>query len=138
MKLELRRNIAVDLELRARKISEASVEFTVTCEPEEAPVRGNLVVPFSDGTLIKVLEDKVIADLAAGNAWAWCGITIRAQLRHTTLVVDEYLERCSYKDKEDFIATSDDYPVVKKGLIAELQEALERLDGWFFVEEAGG
>jgi hypothetical protein len=90
-------------------LTEANVAVVVLCEPEEdMPVRGNAMAS-GDDAVDAAAEKAIIADLAAGNEWAWC--TVRVQVSWTApsgrvYHANDYLGGCSYKDEADFRADS--------------------------------
>ena len=55
------------------------VEFIVEIGPEEVPVRGN-VVASGDVDYDREMENEVLADLEAGNDWAWCMVKVTAMV----------------------------------------------------------
>lgn len=78
------------------------IEITLTCEPEELPLKGNVMA--SDDEAADNLEEARIAEsLNRGNEWAWCCAHVRVMYKDT-LRADDYLGACSYDSAEDFIA----------------------------------
>lgn len=133
------------------------VTYTLTCEPEDTPIRGNAsawgtekqecdvclgcgTVPGGyahvnpndlddcpkcggDGynvvDLDAELEREIIAQLDAGNDWAWC--TVKVTARYRDMVGVAYLGCCSYEGPADFIAHSDYYDDLKDEALADLE-----------------
>jgi hypothetical protein len=60
-----------------RRFFPEQVKFELKCEPEAIPVRGNALAS-GDDEVDKQCEDKIIADLEAGNEWAWCTVIVEA------------------------------------------------------------
>lgn len=75
------------------------IEYEIEVLPEDTEVRGNCMAS-GDDDFDKECEDKIIADLEAGNVWAWCTVKVTASVGG--LEGTDYLGCCSYKDEEDF------------------------------------
>ena len=73
------------------------VDFSVSIEPEELPVEGNV-----DDSLV----DEIMSE-ACHNPWAWCVVTVTASNPNLFFTEDAVLGCCSYKSLEDF--KSSDY-----------------------------
>jgi hypothetical protein len=111
--------------------------YTIVCEPEDIPVRGNALVSGDDAE-DKAQEDSIIADLRKGNQWAWCFVHVYAEFRG--FKGDAGLGCCSYADQADFErcegeqmraeALADLKQVLKQAVVAGnvAKEALEALD----------
>ena len=109
-----------------RKLEASDVEFTISVEPEDRPVRGR----FAD----RALEDKILARLASGDVWAWCCITVTAKWESPDGTVyggRDTLSACSYASEKDFIACDDYYPDMRGRALEELNEQIPAtpLDG---------
>lgn len=75
------------------------VNFTLTIEPEDIPVRGNAMASGNDAT-DKKYEDEIIERLNNGDLWAWCSVCVTAERKGVEGV--DYLGGCCYKDEKDF------------------------------------
>src|SRR3990170_8981247 len=64
--------------IKLRKLTEAEVEFEVTHEQDDAPVRGNAQAT-DDDAADKQVEDEILENLERGNAWAWCTVRVKAK-----------------------------------------------------------
>lgn len=67
-------------------------------EPEHEDVRGHFAS--GDDAADRADEEAILAQLRAGNEWAWCTVGVRVScgaLSETT-----YLGCCSYASEEDF------------------------------------
>lgn len=100
------------------------VEFSIECEDEDIPVRGN-AISSGDDKHDRECEDEIIADYESGNYWAWCCVHVTAKWK--SLEGDDYLGCCSYKSEEDFIRTSGYYDDMKQAAYNELIEKLTSL-----------
>lgn len=93
-------------------------EFEIECLPEDLPVRGN--ASFIDEETDRENEDRIIADLERGNAWAWCTVKVTARLRgNEWLEGESYLGCCSYASEEDFIKNSGCLDDLKKEAVKD-------------------
>lgn len=66
--------------LRMRKLRASEVEFTVSVEAEDTPVRGN-VCATDEPELDKAEEDRILDRLDRGEVEAWCGVVVVAEWR---------------------------------------------------------
>lgn len=112
-------------------LKESDVTITVTCEPEDMPVRGN-VMSSGDEAFDKECEDKVIADLEGGNEWAWCVAHVKAIWTAPSgrrYEGDVYLGGCSYDSEEDFVGPSggDYFADLKAEAIDSLNAKIEAM-----------
>lgn len=85
--------------MTTRKFNPTEVEFTLRCEAEDIPVRGNAIAS-GDDDVDRKYEDKIIADREAGDPWAWCCVTVEA--RWAGFVGRDVLGGCSYANEEGF------------------------------------
>jgi hypothetical protein len=111
------------------------VKFTVDCEPEEIPIRGNCSA--IDEETDRETEEWILSELNSGNPWAWCQIVVKASLGE--FEGHAYLGGCSYKSKEDFIQANDYYLDMKDEALEELdkkiQDTLQSLPTQWIIEE---
>jgi hypothetical protein len=99
------------------------VTFSIECEPEDLPVRGNAMAS-DDPAFDKRCEDEIIADLESGNSWAWCCIKVTATWKSWR--ADDYLGCCSYESEEDFkVGNSDYYETMRIEALARLNEEIK-------------
>lgn len=89
-----------------RKLAAEEVTFTVGFEPEDMPVRCN-VMASGDDVLDKEAEDEIIARLDRDDYLAWCCVKVTATWKEWSGVV--YLGCCSFDSEEDFTKLNSDY-----------------------------
>jgi len=89
--------------MKTRQLTADEVEFTLTVEADDLPVRG--AFDLGDPEETKKLEDELIARLERGDVWAKCIIKVTA--KWGTWKGDDYLCGCSYRDEDQF--TQDQY-----------------------------
>jgi len=77
------------------------VEFKLQIEPEDFPVRGNLVCT-DNAALDTLYEDEVIERIESGDNWAWCCVHVTAQIPGVALTGDAYLGGCTYDNEPQF------------------------------------
>lgn len=79
------------------------VRFILRAEPDDIPVRGN-VVDSGDPDVDRKCEDEIIARLDQGDVWAWASVCVIARFDHEGQQYEgrDYLGACSYKDAADF------------------------------------
>ena len=112
--------------MTTRKFQPTEIKFTLRCEPEHMPVRGNAMAS-GDEDVDRETEDKIIADLEGGNQWAWCSVTVSASWAGFTGT--DHLGGCSYPSAESFQQRGDYY----EDMIAEaLRDLLNQISeaGW--------
>lgn len=63
-----------------RELTASEVDFTMTYEQDDIPVRGNAMVS-GDDDFDKQCEDEIIASLENGDTHSWCCITVTAQYK---------------------------------------------------------
>ena len=85
-----------------REVLAEHVTYSVRCEPEGVPIRGN-VMASGDAAEDRAAEVEVRAQLAAGNEWAWCSVIVTCRLSGTELCGEDSLGCCSYDSEEDFM-----------------------------------
>ena len=79
--------------------------YSLECEPEDWPIRGNAMCSGDDAE-DRAVEDAIIADLESGNPWAWCCVKASCWVGGMEDVVGEdYLGGCSFASEEDFKAS---------------------------------
>jgi len=86
--------------------AERDVTVTVECQPEDLPVRGNAMAS-GDDAADRATEDAILADLDAGNQWAWCSVCVRVAWTAPsgrTYHASSHLGACSYTDEATFRA----------------------------------
>lgn len=97
------------------------VAFTVTAEREDTPVRGNALAS-GDDAADRAAEDAILAELNAGNVWAWCTVRVRAEYRG--FVGDDHLGCCSYDSEAAFREPGDYFDDMKKAAFYHLLDAM--------------
>jgi len=94
--------------LRAAVRTMASID--VWCEPEDMAIRGSF--DSGDDAADEEQARSIERDLADGNEWAWCSVTVHVVLRSPRGKVlcesTQYLGGCSYASKADFVGTAKD------------------------------
>lgn len=75
-------------------------EVTIDCLSEDMPVRGNTLAS-GDPEEDRAQEDEILAQLDAGNEWAWCCVRVTATWEGFKGVA--YLGCCSYSDEASFM-----------------------------------
>lgn len=81
------------------------VKFEVEIEPEDLPVRGN-VIESGDLQYDKSVEDEIIAELNSGNIYVWCCIKVTAKWKTWSGVT--YLGGCSSKSEKELLSDNAD------------------------------
>lgn len=100
-----------------------NAEFTIECEPEDMPVRGNAMASGNDAE-DKEAEDWIIDQLNSGNEWAWC--SVKATAKWGDIEGVDYLGGCSYKSKRDFIENSSYYEDMRDEAMDDLKRQLTK------------
>ncbi len=95
--------------------------ITLTCEPEDVPIRGNALASGDDAEDRRA-EEWIERQLASGNVWAWCCAHVRATLG--SFHGDAYLGCCSYESREDFVQPDGYYPQLIDEALADLARQL--------------
>lgn len=88
----------LNLDLLKKKIKEEA-KVQVLCEPEDMPIKGN-VIASGDDAYDQECENRILAQLEAGNEWAWC--CTHVLMTWKGLTAHDYLGGCSYSSQEDF------------------------------------
>lgn len=109
--------------MKLRELREDEVVFEIQVQPEEMPVRGNAMAS-GDPAFDKEVEDKIIKDVADGDEWAWCSVTVKA--KWAIFEGTDTLGCCSYVDEESF-KTGGYYEDMKSNALAELNNELQLL-----------
>lgn len=103
------------------------VTYTLECLPEDIGVRGNALASGDDGEDRRA-EDAIIADLEAGNEWAWCCVKVTAEWNG--FEGKDYLGGCSYASEDDFKQPGGYYDDMKQQALDDLyrtvRSAVER------------
>ena len=111
-----------------RELREDEVTFSLEIEPEETPIRGNVLASDDDEEDRKA-ECEVLRQLERGNPWAWCSVIVLAVY---TLPGGEELwgwdclGGCSYADEADF-RKGGYFEDMKAEALADLQRRIEAL-----------
>ncbi len=108
-----------------RELTEADVTFTLECEEEDIPVRGNALAS-GDEQADRDCENEIIARLDEGDLWAWCCVKVTARWRGHEGV--SYLCGCSYEDEESFKHLSGYYPGMRSEALADLNQNLRTMN----------
>lgn len=77
----------------------SGITFSIDVKPEDTPVRGNVLASGNEA-LNKAAEDEVLEELANDNIWAWCIVTVKAELDGHE--ASDVMGGCSYTSEEDF------------------------------------
>ena len=83
--------------MKPRKLKASEVTFTIETEPDDIPVRGNLIAS-DDPEYDRQCEDELIERLDRGDYEAWCRVKVTA--RWKDFEASDYLGGCSL-DSED-------------------------------------
>lgn len=113
--------------MKLRKLRPDEVAFTVHCEQEELPIKGN-VMASGDERRDQDAEHAVRAMLLEGNVWAWCFITVTAS--YGDFEGTDILGCCSYDDEAAFKSDAywEDMKVnALENLRARLEDAFAQL-----------
>jgi hypothetical protein len=105
-----------------KPLTEADVEFTIECEPEHIPVKGNCSA--IDDETDAAQEKWVYDQLDSGNEWAWCCVKVTAQWKNYKGV--DYLGCCSYLSEQDFIQGGY-FEDMKAQALADLNASIARM-----------
>jgi hypothetical protein len=77
------------------------VEFTIECQSEYSPIKGNAIAS-GDDEYDRQVEEQIAKDFDNGNEWAWCTVKTTASWRGFKGV--DYLGCCSYESKQAFMS----------------------------------
>ena len=110
-------------------VAEATIRIQVG--PEDSAVHGNAMAS-GDDVLDKKVADDIIAELEAGNEWAWCQVIVSAHAGSFSGV--DSLGCCSYGSESEFTQPGNDYYDdmilnAREDLRQELTTALKLLTG---------
>ncbi len=101
-----------------------TIDYIIEAMPEDCPVRGNALAS-GDDAVDREHEDRILAELDAGNIWAWCCVKVTATCAGHTGV--DYLGCCNYADETDFRREggywNDMKEEAKAGLMVNLEAA---------------
>lgn len=106
-----------------KKLKPEDVEFSIECLEEFAQVVGNAMAS-GDDAVDKKAEDEILAELDAGNLWAWCCVKVTARWKSFTGT--DYLGCCSYDNEEDF-KQGGYYEDMKVEALADLQKSISEI-----------
>ncbi len=109
-----------------RQFIPTELAFTLFCEPDDLPIKGNALVS-GDDEADRECEEKIQAQLDAGNRWAWCLITIRADWGGFSGF--DNLGACSYVNAEGFCQPGDYYEDMVGNAIEDLLDKIREC-GW--------
>lgn len=107
-----------------RRLTVADVEWSLVCEREDVSVRGNALASGDEGE-DDLAEAAIIADIEAGNEWAWCTVVVAG--RYKGLEAHDALGCCSYASEADFKQSGGCYDDMRAGVLDELQGMAEEL-----------
>lgn len=81
----------------------SKITYSIKMAPSPDAIRGNCCVT-EDKEADERVALHIIEQLNAGNDWAWCDVTVVAELRHGDFVFrgEDHLGQCSYEDEQDF------------------------------------
>ena len=106
-----------------RQLSEADVEFTIRCDPEDLPYVG--FCSRVNAVIDKQTELWIHQQLERGNEWAWCFVTVMATWQ--SIVGHSCLGGCSYRSEEEFCRPGGYYQELQTDAITDLNREIERL-----------
>lgn len=110
------------IRIKLPKIEE--VEFSLTVEEEDSPVRGNVLASGNEA-LDRAAENEVFERLKRGDIWAWASVCITAEWKGIT--ADAWIGGCNYKDEIAFKAEGGYYGDMKVDAYDRLIEKLQAL-----------
>ena len=108
--------------MKFKPLTEADVEFTIECLPEDVPVRGNAMAS-GDPEVDKETEDYILDQLERGNEWAWCCVRVAAHWEN--FHGDDYLWGCSYASEEEFCQPGGYFEHMKRAALDDLNTQIE-------------
>ncbi len=112
-----------------RKLTASEVTFTIECEPEDLPIKGNAMAS-GDNEFDAKVEREIREALEGGNAWAWCSVKVTASWNQCLGYA--YLGCCSYDSQKDFETEGGYYEDMKQEALNDLND---RIDARFRVIE---
>jgi hypothetical protein len=99
------------------------VAFTVTCESEYIPIRGNCMAS-GDDAFDEACAVEIETALEKGNPWAWCAVKVEGEWEG--LSTTRYLGACSYESEADFCEPGGYFDDMKNEIFEDLKERQER------------
>lgn len=110
--------------MKLKRVTREMVVVTTNVEQEETTLVGNAMAS-GDPRVDKSVESWILEELAKGNYWAWCSVSVKVQYKHYEGV--DHLGCCSYKDEDDFKTNGDYYyPDMIERALDELNNAIAR------------
>lgn len=101
------------------------VEIIVECFPEDMCVKGNAMAS-GDNKIDTEAENKIYAQLDAGNRWAWCYVKVTVKWRGVEAF--DGMGGCSYVSREEFLKDNY-YEDMRQTAYKELVAKIESLRG---------
>lgn len=102
------------------RIPASEIVYTLTPEPEDIPLEGN-VLASGDFITDRNAEEEVRRQLDNGNEWAWCCVTVTASWNGFS--GSAHLGCCNYASAEDF-KTGDYYEDLCNEAAGELADVV--------------
>lgn len=110
---------------------EGRVRYTVEHSPEDDSPEEHFAS--GDADFDKENVDWINSELANGNTWAWCHVTVKAHWRG--MVGKDTLGGCSYKSEDDFCSPGGYFDDLKDEALRDLAEQL--LEAHITLQELG-
>ncbi len=104
-----------------KKLRITDVTWSLTCDPESVPLRGNVLASGND-VADKRAERSVQRQLDNGNEWAWCCVCVRGEWKGLT--AEDTLGCCSYASRDEFV-NAPYYDDMRNVVLASLQRQLD-------------
>jgi hypothetical protein len=104
-----------------RELTADEVEFELTVEPEDIPVRGNAMAS-GDDELDKACEGEILDRLDRGDVWAWAYVKVIAKWNGFSGWAG--LGGCCYEDERHFVENSMYYEDLKHEALADLNRVI--------------
>ncbi len=108
--------------IKPRELKIEEVEFELTVEEEDMPVRGNAMAS-GDDAADKEVEDEIIERLERGDIYAWFQAKMTAKWEGFTGV--DYLGGCSYTSEKDFMEPGGYYDDMKNQALYDLNKKIK-------------
>lgn len=109
--------------MKLRRVTEAEVEISIRCEPEELPYVG--FCSRIDPVIDRRTEARIRRQLERGNDWAWCSVVVTAAWKGFT--GHSYLGGCSYRSEAEFCQAGGYYLDLKKDALNDLNREIDRI-----------
>lgn len=109
--------------MQIRQLTEAEVEFSILCEPEELPYVG--FCSRINAAIDRRAEQWIRQQLERGNEWAWCSVVVTAIWKGFT--GSSLLGGCSYRSEAEFCRPGGYYPDLKNDALSDLNREIERV-----------